>query len=208
MLVFSTRLPLKSNVTQKECIELFIKWIVESKHYPIYDIQYDPDSQEDYECTEGNITFSIRHYTDEKVILSACRLENKESESVWINDCIFVDENNEKSLLIQLNCGTTSYETELPYINKPYIVRLFIEGNYCRNDDDIPVSDMPFIVDEKYLDKCSDIMKGSSCNIMPVVYISCNYSNKTIISPQYMAKQLSGIGHVFYELEHETAVTL
>ena len=35
MLVFSTRLPLKDEITQEECLPLFIKWVINSPNYSI-----------------------------------------------------------------------------------------------------------------------------------------------------------------------------
>ena len=82
MLVFSTRLPLKDGITQEECLYLFIKWVIDA-------VEYDVSSHKDFDCDYGNQTFSIRHYMDESIEISACRLENRESTAVWINDCIF-----------------------------------------------------------------------------------------------------------------------
>ena len=103
MLVFSTRLPLKDEITQEECLHLFIKWVIDSPNYSIDAVEYDVSSYKDFDCDYGNQTFSIRHYMDESIEISACRLENRESTAVWINDCIFLCENGNKSLLIQLN---------------------------------------------------------------------------------------------------------
>ena len=208
MLVFSTRLPLKESITQEESLNIFMKWITESPHYSIDDIQYDASSNKDFELVEGNLTFSIRYIKDGKTELWASRFENREKNIVWYSDSIFLCEDGVKSLLIQLNCNRTNYETRLPRIHKPYIVRKFVESGYCRDDAGIPVCDKPIVVDERYYDICVQIMRGEYNNTMPVVYISCDYKGEYAIAPEYLAKKLGGVAHVLAEKNRETAFKL
>lgn len=208
MLVFSTRLPLKNEITKESCLNLFIEWITESPNYPIETIPYDVSSDEDYDYAKGNLSFSIRHYKDDKVVISACRFENRENNVVWINDCILLCENGKKSLLVQLNCNRNDYNTQLPPIHKPYIVRQFVERGFCCDDNGIPVTDVPLESDSDYFDKCVDIINGVYEYEMPVVYVSCDYWGNTVISPLYLSRQLSGIAHVFYENNYETTMRM
>ncbi len=208
MLVFSTRLPLKDTVTQEDCLHLFIEWITKSPHYSISGIDYDIGSNTDFDYSEGNISFSIRHIKGAQTELSACRFEYRESDAVWYNDSIFLCENNTKSLLIQLNCNRTDYHTQLPPIHKPYIVRKFVEGGFCKDDAGIPVCDTPIEVDENYYHSCVEIMRGTYTNSMPIVYISCDYAGEHVIRPEYLARQLSGVAHVFVEKNRESALRL
>ena len=208
MLVFSTRLPLKDEITQEECLHLFIKWVIDSPNYSIDAVEYDVSSYKDFDCDYGNQTFSIRHYMDESIEISACRLENRESTAVWINDCIFLCENGNKSLLIQLNCNRTNFDTQMPKPHKPYIVRQFVESGYCKDDAGIPITDTALESDGEYYSKCVDIMNGTLTYSMPVVYVSCDYWGNTVISPTYLARQLSGVAHVFVEKNRDTALRL
>ena len=208
MLVFSTRLPLKQEVSQEICLELFIDWVIQSEHYPISNIAYDVSSHEDYHIEEGKISFSISHYKDDKIELSACRLENNETNAVWINDCIFLQEQGIKTLLIQLNCNRLDFSIKLPLIHKPYIVRKFVEGGFCRDDASILVTDSPIEVNDSNFDLCASIMRCELNYTMPVVYVSCDYWGSTAISAGYLAKQLSGVAHVFVETNHEIALKL
>ena len=208
MLVFSTRFPLKSDVTQEECLNIFIDWIIESPHYNISNIEYDVSSHKDYEYASSLATVSFRHFKTDHIALSACRLEHKDKDAVWFNDCIFLEEGGKKSLLVQLNCNHTIYSTRLPKIHKPYIIRKFIEKGICSTDAGIPVVDSPLEVDQKYYHICVDIMKGIHSCSMPSVYISCDHHGNTVIDPIFLAQQLGGIAHVFVEKKHETANSL
>lgn len=208
MLVFSTRLPLKDEITHEACMRLFIEWITGSPHYSINTVAYDVSSHDDFDCLAGNITISIRHFSQDQIEISAGRFENREKNAVWCNDCIFLNENGQKSLLIQLNCNSTIFNTQLPNIHKPHIVRKVVESGFCKDDMGIPVADTPIDVDATYYDICVDIMRGNYTYSMPIVYISCDYWGGTVISPKFMAKQLSGVAHVFVEKSYETALRL
>ncbi len=205
MLVFSTRLPLKPDVSRETCIRLFIEWITKSEHYPMTIIDYDVSSRDDFETAEDGVTFAIRHYRDERVELSACRLSKRGADALWISDCVFLQEGGGKSLLIQLSCDSLLFSAQLPRVHKPYIVRMFVEGGYCRDDAGIPVTDEPLEADGDYFETCAAIMRGEYPNTMPVVYLSADYWDKTALNPGYMARQLSGVAHVFYEKSRATA---
>lgn len=208
MLVFSTCLPLRKNVVKSDCIELFIEWITKSPYYNIKNLNYNINSTDDFEYKNNNINFYIKHYKEAMLEISACRLEFNDEKALWISDCIFLLENGKKSLIIQLNCNRSDYKIKLPIVNRPYIVQKFIEKDYCEEDGNIPISDTPFESDFDYYHICVNIMKGMHSYTLPVVYISCDYYNQTIINPYYVAKKLSGVAHIFFEKSHETAQKL
>lgn len=208
MLVFSARLPLKEEITSADCLQLFKEWVEQSPHYPIDEVNYDVHSHDDFECGNGKVSFSIRHFENDQIKLSACRLENHDSNAIWVNDCIYISENGIKSLLIQLNCNRIDFNTQLPPVHKPYIVRKFIEMNFCKNDGEIPVTDTPLEADGAFYNICANIMQGTYRYSMPAVYVSCDYWGNSVINPEYLARQLSGVAHVFVERNHETALKL
>lgn len=208
MLVFSTRLPLKNTTTQENCLQTFIDWIVMSPHYNIDKIDYDVSSHKNYELSKGRLSVAFRHYKDDEIELSACRLENREQNIVWLTDCIFLCENGNKSLLVQLNANRRNFNVRFPRAHKPYLVRKFVELGYCSDDYGIPVVDKPLVVETGYYDDCVSIMNGNHRCKMPSVYISCDYWGKTALTPEYLAQQLGGIAHVFVESSYETALKL
>lgn len=208
MLVFSTKLPLKNTITQENCMDLFIKWIIGSPNYSISTLNYDISSHKDFDCNYGEQTFSIRHYKDENIEISACRLENASPDAIWINDCIFLCQNQEKSLLIQLHCNRTDFDITMPKPHKPYIVRQFVENGYCKDDSGIPITDVPINSDNEYYSTCVKFMTGNLDYTLPIVYVSCDDSGRTALSPTYLARQLSGVAHVFVEQNRSTSLKL
>lgn len=208
MLVFSTRLPLKSEVTHQDCLRMFTEWVNGSKHYPTDGLYFDVDSYEDYDYTNDNITFSIRHYKDESIELSACRLQNRETHLVWDTDCVALTSKGKNSLLVQLNCNWVDLRTDFPQVHKPYIIKMCIERGYCSFDGGIPVTDAPIMADESNYEKCRAIMCGELSYEMPVVYISKDYWGRTAVSADYLARELSGVAHVFVEKDYDIAMKL
>ena len=208
MLVFSTRLPLKAEITHEDCMRLFTKWVKGSPHYQTDGLYFDVDSHDDYDYTKDNMTFSVRHYKDESVELSACRLQNREPNLVWDTDCVALTSEGKKSLLIQLNCNWVDFRTDFPRVHKPHIVKMCIESGYCSFDGNIPVTDTPIIADESIYETCRDIMCGKHPYEMPVVYISKDYWGRTAVSADYLARELSGVAHVFVEKDYDIATKL
>ena len=54
MLVFSTRLPLKPEITDEDCMRLFTEWVKGSPHYQTDGLYFDVDSHDDYDYTKDN----------------------------------------------------------------------------------------------------------------------------------------------------------
>ena len=208
MLVFSTRLPLKAEITHEDCMRLFNEWVKGSPHYQADGLCYDVDSHDDYDYTKDNITFSVRHYKDESVELSACRLQNREPNLVWDTDCVALTSEGKKSLLIQLNCNWADFRTDFPRVHKPHIVKMCIQRGYCSFDGNIPVTDTPIIADESNYEICRDIMCGKLSYEMPVVYLSKDYWGKTAVRADSLARELSGVAHVFVEKDYDIAAKL
>ena len=208
MLVFSTRLPLKETVSQEQCLKVFIDWVTGSPHYNFSDFCYNFQSKTDYDFSKDQVTISFRHYSEDATEVTACRLENKEDNAIWYNDCVFVNENGNKTVSIQLNCSRVSFTVPMPKAHKPYIVRKYLEEGLCDNDGIIPVTDYAFDVTEKYYNMCVQIMNGTLDYSMPVVYVSCDSWGKTMLDSNFLARELSGLAHVFVEKNYETALKL
>lgn len=209
MLVFSTRLPIKDSVSHEQCVKLFIDWIKNSPHYDINidDTAYTNTEDCEYSSKDSKVYFTIKFYKDEHIEVSACRLKNCEDTATWINDCIFVNSNGKKSLLIQLNCNHTNFNKRRGKVNVPHIVKSFIHSGYIKADSGIPINGKAHKV-EMHEEICTKIIKGSYSNTMPIVYISCDYWNNVAINPHLLAKNLSGLAHVYYETSERTSFIL
>lgn len=199
MILLCTKLPIKEEFTKADCLELYSNWVLKSKHYNFKRIDYNINSYEDYELKDGNDAFSIKNFKDDKIDVFACRLETKIAETVWSTDCVFLQEKNEKFMLVELNCNRLDYNSNLPYAHKPYIIKNIIESNVCKKDCDIDISDKPLYVEESNIEVCAKIMNGQYGNLLPVIYVSLEKNSCWQVNPDVLAREMSGLAHVFVE---------
>lgn len=199
MLLLSVRLPLKDDFNVEKCFLLYKEWIIKSRYYKISEINYDCLSTEDFRVKSEAAVFEIRRYKDKNTDQFACRIEQNDKGSVWSTDCVYVNEGNHKFIVIQLNCNSCNYESRLPKPHKPYIVKKFMESGFCKEDIGIPISDKTVLINEDNLEMCASVMNDTYGNILPVVYVSLERDECWAINPDELAKDLSGLAHVFVE---------
>lgn len=203
MILLCTKLPIKDEFTKFDCFELYKEWVTKSQHYSFGEINYSLDSYEDYEKKDQNATFTIKNYKDSEKDIFACRLEIKSEDSIWSTVCVFLQESGKKNIFVELNCNRLDYNSKLPQAHKPYIVKNIIEKEICKSDSDIVISDKPNYVCKEDIDLCASIMNGSSHNSLPVVYLSLEKKSQWTINPEILAKELSGLAHVFVEKDKD-----
>lgn len=208
MLVFSTRLPIRSTVTRPEILQLCLNWVSSSPHYDVHSLQYDPTSLKDIDYENDSLRVSIRNYADADCELSAFRLEYTNKNILWQNDAIFLERATEKTLLVQLECNRADFGLHLPAVHKPYLVRMAVEQGLCGADHALPVTDSPILLDEALYPVCVSIMNGTCPNTMPVVYLSCGENNALGAPATVLAQRLSGMAHVLQEDSRHTAQQL
>ena len=208
MLLFSTRLPLKESVTKEDIIELIREWITGSPHYGFANLEYTI-SDGDKVFVSGNTTVSFKTFTDSKVDVLACRLEDREDNKCWQSDCIYIDKDGTKQFLVQLQRMVDSFTPrDLPSGNKPYIVRTCMKNGYCRNDGPFAIQSEYYIVEEGYVDTAVAVMNGTADYSLPVVYLSVGENGRTVVPPNYLAKKLGGVAHVLVETDKNTSWVL
>lgn len=199
MIVFSTKFPLKNEVTIQTCIDLFKKWIVNSPRYSLDISDLSEGNFEGYCKSKENETFSAIKFSDDSVKISAVQLKQTDEKGIWCVDCLITEENQVKYLLIQLDYTCDDYSVSKPKPHKPYVIKLFVSAKVCDMDWKFPVDDQLITVNSDNLDDCAAVMNGTSDNQLPVIYISRNYVKKTEINCKELAERLSGIAHVIVE---------
>ncbi|MDY3850102.1 MAG: hypothetical protein SOZ46_04715 [Bullifex sp.] len=203
-----TRLPLKNNFTKEMFIQKCITWVTGSYHYGFKSIQYDVSSWKDFsvQSEKSKAMVQIKPYMDESRTLVGFRLMSPEEKALWISDCIYIDSEGKKEVLVQLdrkNFGPAEDRVELA--KKPHIVKMFLDD--CCDDGGMDIDDW-FIKAEDNVDLCAAIINGLSNNTLPVVYLSCDKTGRAALNPKYMAKRLGGLAHVICESNIETSYLL
>ena len=207
MLVFSTKMPLKQSVTQEQCLQLFFKWVSAARQYPFSDEDfagYDLSGHEELEITKDTYSFSVTHYMDETVELSACRLVSRNPTETWTTQNVVYAEGGRKYLSVQTHCTKTYYTDVLPEVKPPFTIKLFIRDDLCDLDGGFPVCDKPIEVTDKQIAACGQMMQGHGENSMPVVYLSSDYWATTLDAAS-LARTLQGLAHVLVEPDIDTS---
>lgn len=205
---FCTKLPLKDSYTKELFIEKCKKWVIGGERNGINKIDYDISSFKNYE-TESETTkalVQIKVLKDNNETLVGFRLMKPEASDLWVSDCIYIERGNIKEVLIQLERKHSgpAYE-HIEKAKKPYIVKMFLED--CKTDAGIPI-DERYMRAEDDINLCASIINGIAGNILPVVYMSCDRTGRTVLNPKYMANRLAGLAHVICENDPETAMQL
>lgn len=209
MIVFSTRIPLKKDVTVAACVELFKEWILKSPHYSSLDISdLSADNLDEYSKSLSGISFNGAHYADEDLDISAIQFRQVEEDDTWCTECLVIEKNGKKNLLVQLDYLSGGHQLDTPIPHKPYIIKLFISSGLCDMDAAFPVNDRFILSDFEYFPQCVAAINGESNSILPVVYLSCDHFDRTVLNPSSLAKKLSGVAHIVAEKNHVTAFRL
>ena len=99
MLVFTSKIPVKSEMTNEDFIELCTKWVYGSPHYHKLMMKYSIE-KENYEINKENITCQFTHYEDQNAGVVAFRLRNEDGERRWTLDILFITQQGEKFISI------------------------------------------------------------------------------------------------------------
>lgn len=210
MLVFSTKIPLREEITRSECVRLFIDWVVRSPIYPFKaeDFKdFDINGHENLGISRDRYVFSITYYKDEKLTLAACKLETETESEVWTTLNVAVFEKDIRFLSVQTHCTKKIYSTTMPKAKPPFTVKLFLRNNMCALDGGLLVSDRPIIMTQELIPVCAQIMQGKGQITMPVVYISHDYWPLDIDAGA-LARKLQGLAHVLVEKDNATSMAL
>lgn len=206
---FITTIKLKKHVTKETIFDLIKMWLKNSPHYNIEEINYC--FKTDYfEQNFDNYKINIisKSINDEEVF--ACRFINKEETKTWVIDYIFTEKQEDKKINIKTIYKTNQYSSSLPKYNKPHIIKMLFEQNFCSDEGVFPVTDKAIKLSDEHLKTCADIMLGKQNTDLPIVYVSYDSYNKNHYALDYnkLATELSGMAIVLVEPNKDFALKL
>ena len=83
----------------------------------------------------------------------------------------------------------------------PHFISLLVEKGYIKDDNNLPVSNRPVIIDKDNLDILVDVINGVSHYRLPVVYISKTFFGEDPVNVKWIASRLKGVAHVLVQKE-------
>ena len=197
MLLFSTVLDIKKNMTKDAFIKLVLEWNQGSPHENniIKNIRWNGEHNIRY--GDEKLWLDIQEYRNKNII--AVRYEKIEDDgAVWDTD--YVMNFNEMRMAIRLD---RSYLEEAltidPKFSTPHFITLLIERGYVEEDDDLLILREPIYIDNNNLDKLVNVVNGKIVYRLPVVYISKTFYDKDPVNVQLLASKLKGVAHVLVQ---------
>ncbi|MCR4950018.1 MAG: hypothetical protein K6A40_01710, partial [Solobacterium sp.] len=89
--------------------------------------------------------------------------------------------------------------TEETRFSTPHFITLLWEGKYLKDDGNLPVSRLPYVIDENNVDLLGDIIAERVRYRLPVVYVSKSYYDEDPVDVNLMAGRLKGVAHVLVQ---------
>ena len=195
MLLFSIMLDINSNLTKSAFIQLIIRWNQNSPHSSniIPDIVWH--GEHNIRFGNDDVWMEFVEYHD----IIAVRYEKKENDNIsWRNDYIMNFASRKMAVRLSRN-----YAGKALFINSkfsiPYFIALLIEQNYLQDDGNLPVSNLPFIIDNSQIPLLADMINRKTSYRLPVVYISKTIMNDNPVDVTLLANRLRGAAHVLVQ---------
>ena len=200
MLLFSTVLDINDNLTKDGFVRLVIDWNQSSPYeqniihgidwHGEYNIQYGDDRKR----------LAIQEYRNENVI--AVRFEKKEDDGViWDTD--YVMNFDEMKMSVQLDRSFLADALRVdPKFSTPHFIALLSDGNYLKDDGNLPTTRVPIFIDETNLDTLHGAIKDAQQYRMPVIYVSKTSNNTDPVDVELLAKRLKGVAHILVQKDN------
>lgn len=220
MKIYDAKIFLKPEISQEECINLFLSWIYNSKNYDSKGLarSYQEISGEiyskGYKYNNSNIMLSLKCAVDSQgCFVTACQLVNLDDTGEWTVSAVFFAANNEKPyVLVQQECKLYDESTLIKF-HRPYIVTKIVDngwidsGAYCSFEGKQycakEAKEHFFRVTKDDIDTVSNIMLGKGNNDIPVVYFSYDPINRKYGASyqkiEKLAKDLAGTAYVLLD---------
>lgn len=80
----------------------------------------------------------------------------------------------------------------------PHFISLLITDNYLEKDNDLPISNKPYYIENEAIEKIADIVNGKRYRL-PIVYVSKTYYDEFPVDVHWMASRLKGVAHVLVQ---------
>lgn len=201
MLLYSTILDIKENLTKDDFIKLVIEWNQSSPHEQnvIKGIQWNG---------EHNVRFGtevlwleIMEYEKENII--AVRYEKVvEDGAVWDTD--YIMNFNDMKMAIQLDRSYKEGALNIdPEFTTPHIITMLIEKGYINDDNGLPVLRDSISITNDNVSVLADIINGNAKYKLPIVYVSKTEDNQDPVSIGWLGSKLKGIAHILVEEKND-----
>ena len=170
MLLFSTVLSINDTMSKDDFIRLAIEWNQGSPHKENVIPGLVWNGERNIRYGDDSLWLAIEEYRNQNTI--AIRYEKTETDGVvWDTDYVMNFNDMKMSVRLDRSCLESALTVESGF-STPHFISLLVEKGYIKDDNNLPVSNRPVIIDKDNLDILVDVINGVSHYRLPVVYIS------------------------------------
>lgn len=197
MLVFSTKLYVKKELTDETFIDMAIEWVSGGPNYTFGKIEWNKGEEYTIENKEKTQSFTIMKYSDVVII----HLVNKDGKVIWTSDFILRTIDQKKVLAVFLYNDAVDMSVKLPKVfNRPILLKRVISRSFAEIDNDIETNGKAVYINNDNLDIAAKLINGESEYFMPVIYITPDiYTSSYRLDHERLAEDLAGVAHVIVE---------
>ena len=198
MLLYSTKIPVKEELTKDEFVHLVIKWNQQSPHDKMSNVSWDQSSY-NLKFQEAKRSLTIEELPVNNVIASRFRKED-ENGIVWTSD--FVLNLSDKILAVRLDREATEDTTNfIPRFSPPHLVKVVIRNNLSGMDENLMISSEAFSINIKNYKIIENVMLRKVKYALPIVYITKTWAGNYPLDVKKLSSRLQGVAHVLKESE-------
>lgn len=202
MLVFATEFDTSTNASAEDFLEICRRWLIGSPRYPWSDADLIAPfaANEIRQAEHGSFraSMAIAETGDHRIGAMQHRyLEDEKLE--WVTEFVGREAANGMRVSVRVHCTSLVTGAEVPWAQKPYIVRLTIEQLGGGRDGGLVIAADPYRLSEDEVPFAAAALTGGLGNRLPVVFISAGLDGRPQLDANHLAKRLSGMAHVLVE---------
>lgn len=199
MLLFSTVLSINDTTSKDDFIRLAIEWNQGSPHKENVIPGLVWNGEKNIRYGDDSLWLAIEEYRNQNTI--AIRYEKTETDGVvWDTDYVMNFNDMKMSVRLDRSYLESALTVESGF-STPHFISLLVEKGYIKDDNNLPVSNRPVIIDKDNLDILVDVINGVSHYRLPVVYISKTFFGEDPVNVKWIASRLKGVAHVLVQKE-------
>jgi hypothetical protein len=200
MLSFATEFPVSTQHQARAFLDAIADWITGSPHtrFDVNDLVKFFDVGE-WTTKKGNESIQKLFVENETESAAAVRWTLVAGEIEWDTRVVYSKNETDAWVSVRTSRESTRPATRLPPAKKPIVVKTLMNALGGAMDGALSVSHRPRFLKNGEIDLAASLIVGKAGCRLPVVYVSADFSGRSLVDVREMAKDLSGVAHVVVE---------
>lgn len=206
MLIFSTKLYVKKELTNEQFIDMVINWAAGSPNYSFAGLAWNHKDEYTVESENKAQKLTILNYNETILV----RLINRNRKIIWTNEYVLTSRDGKRILSVQLYNDAEDVSAKLPNTFKcPRLLKTIIKDGYGDLDNNLDTNDKSLIITNENIDIIRNIILDKNEYMMPVVYVTSTiFNSEFLLNYEELAKDLAGVAHVLVEKDNTITKSL